>query len=398
MTLHAAWLDWPETKKLTALFAKHKVSLRFVGGCVRDALLEKIADDIDAATPLAPEHVMDLLETEGVKAVPTGIDHGTVTAVIGKKSFEITTLRKDTACDGRHAAVEYTEDWEEDARRRDFTINAFYLSPEGHLFDYFHGRQDLENGVVRFIGKADDRVQEDFLRILRFFRFYARYAKGAPDAEAMAACKKHAPQIAMLSGERIQQEMLKLLAASLVSPALTAMAEIQLLGRVIPRAEVENVKRLEQLEQKTGIVPQANIRLASLLAHASEKEIETLATRLKLPAVLGKFLKSTLARAEEIKPDITLAAQKKNLRRAGQKYYSAAVLVAAANASNPAAYLPLLDLPKQWTPPEFPVTGADLIAKGMVEGRELGTRLRELEEQWEASDYSLTKTELLKRI
>jgi poly(A) polymerase len=396
--LKPVWLEWAETKTLTTLFAKHKVELRFVGGCVRDALLEKIADDIDVATPLAPEHVVDLLETENIKAIPTGIDHGTVTAVIGNKTFEITTLRKDTSCDGRHALVEYTKDWEEDARRRDFTINAFYLSPEGHLFDYFQGVHDLERGVVRFIGKADDRVQEDFLRILRFFRFYARYAKGAPNAEAMTACKKHAPQLAMLSGERIQQEMLKLLATPKPSAALTAMIDTQLLGRVLPRAEVENVKRLELLEQKIGIAPRAELRLAVLMIHASEKDIATLTARLKLPTTLTKFLKYTLACANEIHPGMSLSAQKKMLRHAGKDIYIAAILIVAANTQDPEAYLSLLNLPQHWTPPEFPISGGDLKTCGIPEGRELGNALRSLEEVWEASDYALTKAQLLKKL
>jgi poly(A) polymerase len=397
-TLTPIWFSWPEVKTLTQTFAKHKVPLRFVGGCVRDALLDITAGDIDAATPLAPEHVIDVLQTENIKAIPTGIEHGTITAVIGKKSFEITTLRKDTACDGRHAAVEYTEHWEEDARRRDFTINAFYLTPEGELFDYHHGRADLEKHQVRFIGKADDRIQEDYLRILRFFRFYARYAKGAPDHEAMIACKKHAPQLAMLSGERISQEMLKLLAAAKPSAALLAMQETELLGRVIPRAEVENVIRLEIIEQKAEIAPQAELRLAVLMAHASDKDIDLLSSRWKLSNALSQHLAQVVSLSQYIRPDLSLAEQKKSLRRSGAGLYSAAVLVAAAKDKNGEAYLTLFELPKQWTPPEFPLSGADLKSQGMAEGKALGNQLRALEDAWEESDYVLSKAQLLKKL
>lgn len=392
--LKPEWLAWPETKKLTGIFAKHKVEFRFVGGCVRDALLHQTAEDIDAATPLAPEHIIDLLETENIKTVPTGIEHGTVTAIVGKQPFQITTLRKDTACDGRHAAVEYTEDWEEDARRRDFTINAFYLSPEGKLFDYFHGKHDLEHGIVRFIGKADDRVQEDFLRILRFFRFHARYAKGAPDAEAMVACKKHAPQIAMLSGERIQQEMGKLLRTEAPLGAMTAMKEAGVLDRVLPRAELECLARLSPFSKN----PPPELKLAVLMAHASDKDIASLAARWKLPNVLVRYLSSVLSAKAEISPDMSLAAQKKLLRRLGKEIYIAAIAVAATSAGEVSSYHALLELPEKWTPPVFPVTGADLIAKGIPEGRELGDRLRALEEAWEASDYSLSKKQLLTKI
>ena len=177
----AAWLHWPQTKRLVAAFAPYPQTLRFVGGAVRDSLLGREVKDVDAATTLLPEAVMALLEKAKIAAIPTGIDHGTVTAVIDGKHFEITTLRKDLACDGRHADVAFTDNWRDDAQRRDFTMNAMYLSPEGELFDYFDGETDARAGKVRFIGDAGARIAEDYLRILRFFRFFAHYGVGAPD-------------------------------------------------------------------------------------------------------------------------------------------------------------------------------------------------------------------------
>src|SRR5579872_7361897 len=210
-TLSPPWLKWPETQALIKAFADAKAPIRFVGGCVRDALLGRAVQDVDVATPLRPEATMALLQKAGIKAIPTGIDHGTATAVIHGKHFEITTLRKDVSTDGRHATVAYTDDWKEDAARRDFTINALYLSPDGELFDYFNGARDAKEGHVRFIGNAGERIREDYLRILRFFRFYAWYGKTEPDKEALTACTEAANNIGTLSGERVQQEMLKLL-------------------------------------------------------------------------------------------------------------------------------------------------------------------------------------------
>ena len=199
-----AWLEWPETQSLVRAFAAKNTELRFVGGAVRDALAGRATSDVDVATPALPEAVMELLAAANIQAIPTGIKHGTVTAVLDKKHFEITTLRKDVSTDGRHAEVAYTDDWKADAARRDFTMNALYLSPAGELFDYFEGEKDAMAGRVRFIGGADARIKEDYLRILRFFRFYAWMGKGEADADALAACAANAPKIATLSGERIR--------------------------------------------------------------------------------------------------------------------------------------------------------------------------------------------------
>jgi len=389
------WLASPEIKTLIAAFAKHEVPLRFVGGCVRDALLGKAAKDIDAATPLAPEHVMDLLKTENIKAIPTGIDHGTITAVINSRAIEITTLRRDIATDGRHAEVEYTENWEQDAARRDFTINAFYLSPEGELFDYHHGREDLEKGHVRFIGNAEHRIQEDYLRILRFFRFYAWYGKGVPDAEALTACAKHAAQIETLSGERIQQEMLKLLAAPMPLASFEAMQKASVLAQVLHNPEIENMAELLAFETEEKIIPDPPLRLAALLSSYTIKDIAALANRWKFSNALTKKLEILLKEKRHIQPAMTLAERKKLLRRAGTEIYRGIIALAAATSDASHAYRAMLALPYEWQPPEFPLTGDDLKQLGFTEGKYLGEMLKKLEEAWEASDYTLTKSQLL---
>ncbi len=185
--------------------------MRFVGGAIRNSLLKLKVEDVDVATKLTPQKVTELLEKSNIRAIPTGIKHGTVTALIDGKNFEITTLRSDISCDGRHAKVSWSSDWQEDARRRDFTMNALYLSAGGELFDYFCGTEDIEKGIVRFIGNPKERIAEDYLRILRFFRFFAYYGKGTINEEGLAACTSLAEGINNLSGERLQQEMLKIL-------------------------------------------------------------------------------------------------------------------------------------------------------------------------------------------
>ena len=223
----APWLTAESSRKLMDVLTASGAEARFVGGCVRDALLGKIdADvDLDVATGLLPDQIIERLEAAEIKAIPTGIAHGTVTAIIAGQSFEITTLRKDVACDGRHADVQFTDDFELDAKRRDFTINAMSTDRLGRLFDYFGGVEDLKAGRIRFVGNAEERVREDYLRILRFFRFYARFGRPPADQQALQACKVEAAGLARLSGERIRSEMLKLLASGNAVAALTLMSE-----------------------------------------------------------------------------------------------------------------------------------------------------------------------------
>lgn len=384
MTLCPDWLDLPETKTLIRAFDPG--TLRFVGGAVRDALLSRPVVEVDAATTLAPDATTGALTRAGLRAIPTGIEYGTVTALVDGRSFEITTLRRDIATDGRHATVAFTDAWQEDAARRDFTMNALYLSPEGELFDYFGGGEDARAGRVRFIGDPTQRIREDYLRILRFFRFHAGYGVGAPDSEALAACAALAPGIAVLSSERVQQEMLKLLPSPgcvetlrIVPPRVMA----ELFGTPV---DLSALSRLVTLETKVDPI----LRLAALTG----EHYRWPARRWKLSGAQDQRL-AELAQARALcPPDLLISGQKKLIRRLGSARFSDVVTLAWAQ-SNDVAYAGMRELASTWVPPVFPVSGEDLKALGFKEGRALGDKLRELEARWEASDYRLSKTDLL---
>lgn len=400
------WLAWPQTRALVAAFAKAKIPLRFVGGAVRDALLGIDVQDVDAATPAIPDAVLALLKKAKIRAIPTGIAHGTVTAVIEGKHFEITTLRRDVATDGRHAEVAFTDDWEEDARRRDFTMNALYLSPEGELFDYVGGQVDARAGQVCFIGETAARILEDYLRILRFFRFHAHIGKGAPDEVTLAICAQFAPKIAELSGERVQHELVKLLAAPAPQAVLSLMHEHKILPYALgfELRDTELFSRLVAIEALGGSLTAA-VKLAGFIlsvgAHMAEEEaLEILNERLKLSKATLRDIQIIIRHQKPLHPAIDETAAKKLLRKLGPQHFRHTVMLRWAAGEEPVvgthAYMHLLELAQRWHIPVFPVTGDDLKALGMEEGKELGELLAELEGRWEASDYTLGKEELLK--
>jgi hypothetical protein len=231
-----SWMTAPHTRAVLAALSAEGAAPRFVGGCVRDAELGRPVKDIDIATPDPPERVLALLERAGLKAVPTGLAHGTVTAISRGRPFEVTSLRIDVETYGRHAKVEFTDDWQADAGRRDLTINALSCAPDGRIFDYFGGLEDLRAGRVRFVGDPRARIREDYLRLLRFFRFHAHYGRGAPDPEGLAAAGELAPKATKLSGERVRAELLRLLAAPDPVPVLDLMAARGVLRVFLPEA------------------------------------------------------------------------------------------------------------------------------------------------------------------
>jgi len=261
-----AWMTATATRAVLAALTADGAVARFVGGCVRDAVLGRAVKDIDLATTDEPKTVIEKLERAGLKAVPTGIAHGTVTAVAEKQPFEITTLRRDVETDGRHATVAFTDDWIADAARRDFTFNAMFCDADGTLYDPFDGRVDLESGRVRFVGDAKKRIEEDVLRLLRFFRFTAWVGHPPHDVEAVAACREFAPKLVTLSGERVRNELLKLLAAPDPLPALALMDELDVTRHVIANPRDDRLRRLAAmiaLEAETGDpIP----RLAAIVA------------------------------------------------------------------------------------------------------------------------------------
>jgi len=357
---------------LKALDAKNGTA-RFVGGAVRDLLLDVPHEDLDLATTLQPDEVIRRLEAKGIKAVPTGIDHGTITAVSSGTVVEVTTLRADVSTDGRRATVAFTDNWSEDAGRRDFTINALYADPySGELFDYFGGLDDLETRTVRFIGEPLQRIAEDHLRILRYFRFHARYGHGDPDAEALAACTGRANDLMALSRERIADELLKLLAIDDPTPTVRLMIGHGIFEPVLP--EVASADRLESLaaaERSALVEPDPLRRLAALLP-ADAQVAERIAARLKLSNKAKKRIASAA--------DPSLGSGPQSLAyRIGTE--SAVDRLLLARQPEEAAAI------KGWKPPRLPLGGGDLISRGVPQGPEVARALRRIEDAWEAAGF-----------
>jgi poly(A) polymerase len=381
------WLAAPASRQVLEALMAGGSPARFVGGCVRDGLLglDQAGRDLDLATPEPPERVMELLKAAGLKTIPTGLAHGTVTAMTGGRRFEITTLRRDVATDGRHATIAFTDDFEADAARRDFTINAMSCDREGRLFDYFGGRADLAAGRVRFVGPAAARIAEDFLRILRFFRFLAHYGRLPADAEALQACAAAAPEIAQLSGERVQAEMRKLLAAKDPLPALGLMAETGVLAQVVP-----GVPDRERLARLLALAPQAHwlLRLAALLRGQARAAGEV-ASRWRLSSRDAERLS---ALTDEPLPPLgaTPAARRQALHRLGAERYADLVRLAAAEdpaADAGAALGEALAESAGWQPKALPITGHDVIGLGVPAGPAVGRVLAEVEDWWIAQDF-----------
>ena len=403
----SGWLSWPETQKLVAAFDGQGDALRFVGGAVRDALLKRPVSDVDAATTLPPQKVMSLLEKAGIKVVPTGLSHGTVTAVVEGKPFEVTTLRRDVQTHGRHADVVFTTDWQQDAARRDFTLNALYCDAQGKVYDYFQGVRDAKAGRVVFIGDALQRIEEDGLRILRFFRFHAHYGQEAINHEGLNACFQKRSMIEKLSGERIQQEMLKLLAADAAAEMIDAMIQSEVMEMVLPGArDTSSMHAWPRVRLMTDHQPDAAIALALLLRSTQDTAatLSALVKRWKISNKLQQRLTSA-TRFSAIATTMPEAEQKAMLRRLGNDGFLDRVLISWAEhlSETPdkaqmiaAAYRMMLNLAQRWDVPQFPLNGEDLQAVGVAPGPELGQWLQFLEQWWEREDYKPGKAELLK--
>jgi poly(A) polymerase len=383
----------PETQAVLRALGQGGAELRFVGGCVRDAVLGRPIGDIDIATPEPPERVIERLAAAGLKAVPTGIEHGTITAVAGGKPFEITTLRRDVETFGRHARIAFTDDWREDAARRDFTFNALSCTPQGVLYDYFGGLDDLAAGRVRFVGDARQRIAEDRLRLLRFFRFLAWYGRTEPDPKGLEAATEAAPALALLSGERIQAEMLRLLAAPDPIPVLRLMAERGVLSHALPaKFEIERIAKLIQVEALAGIAPDFIRRLGALLV-GDEPGILRLAERWRLSNTDRDRLTAMAAPGPKPSPESSSHEQRVLLYRTGSPSWADRVLIAWAETlgdrrdDDADHWRELLALPQRWRVPVLPVKGRDLRALGLKPGPRIGELLAVLETWWIDQDF-----------
>jgi len=382
------WMTNPRTEAVIGALRAEGAEVRFVGGCVRDAVLGRAIKDIDLATPDPPETVMALLKRAGLKAVPTGIEHGTVTAVAQGQPFEVTTLRRDIETYGRHAKVEFTDDWRADAARRDLTFNAMSLSPDGTLHDYFGGHDDLLAGRVRFVGDAVTRIEEDVLRLLRFFRFFAHYGKPPPDAEALAACRLMAPKLPGLSGERLQAETLKLLAAKDPAPVVALTQNERVLEHWLPEAHsVARLAALVKIENHLGREPDPLLRLAALIEGGAEAA-RAVAWRLRLSNADRDRLVAARDTAAFVLP-----VDNKGLRfalyRLGWETFRDSVLLSWAGAGvepDDPTWNELLSA-SETPPPTFPLQGRDFLALGVKAGPRVGALLKEVEGWWIEGDF-----------
>lgn len=384
------WLTAPETRSVLAAIVGRDGDARFVGGCVRNALLGVAVADVDIATSLLPDEVMRRLEAAGIRSVGTGLDHGTVTAVTNERAFEITTLRRDVATDGRRATVAYTDNWAEDASRRDFTMNALYADAAGLVFDPVGGLADLKLGRVRFIGDAATRIKEDYLRILRLFRIHAWYGKSEIDPVALHACAAARDHIKSLSGERIQKEMLRLLEAENPIAVLRAMAASTILSEVLPGdLNFERLQRLCDIDINNFFEADAILRLAALVT--SDAQAAPIATRWRLSNDDRDRLRGLASSMVKIVSYMSVPELQRVLYRQGQQRVRDLVRlrwaedVKPSNAVQWRAELAIID---SWARPVFPLTGRDVMSAGVPEGPLVGRVMSEVEEWWIDSNFT----------
>ena len=401
MNLNADQMPWMQTAEVLALFAALPAgSLRFVGGCVRNAIWNEPVGDIDLACQLDPEAVTSALDTAKIRYVPTGIEHGTVTAVIDGTPYEITSLRRDVETDGRRATVAYTTDWAEDAQRRDLTINALYADLSGRVFDPTGlGLEDMQSRKFRFVGQADDRVREDYLRILRFFRFLAWYGgQEKVDAASLKACREHQNGIKKLSVERIWMEMKKLLSAPNPVRACHIMLTNGILETVFPEANnVDGLEALVKLETREGIAPDPLLRIMAMSAR-EPLQMALLAKRLKMSKLETNRLRGWSDDDAQLSTDMEQRDKLAAIYKSGKSVISDRALLRAAGETDPiqsSRWMTLATLASEWVVPIFPLTGKDLTDVGVPTGPAMGKALKALEALWVRSGFSTEKPQLL---
>jgi poly(A) polymerase len=406
----APWLKGKSLQKLLAVLSAEGEGARVVGGAVRNTLLGQPVSDLDIATTCLPEETLRRAKEAGFKVVPTGIDHGTITVVAEGRPYEVTTLRADVGTDGRHAEVAFGRDWRVDAERRDFTINALYIEADGTIIDLVGGLADIESHTLRFIGDAEQRIREDYLRILRFFRFFAWYGKGRPESEGLKACARLKDGLARLSAERVWSELKKLLAAPDPSRALLWMRQAGVLTAVLPESEkwgIDSIHSLVKTELDLDWDVDPLLRLESMVPPNAERMTE-LASRLKLSNRERERLEAW-ANSVPPQPEISETGFAKKLYRSdkhGMRDRLRLALVSArAEALNDNAAMmraghlsKLLEFLDRFESPKFPLSGGDLVAAGLDKGPEVGKVHRALEDEWVESGFTLSRDELLAKI
>ncbi|SMF75860.1 poly(A) polymerase [Azospirillum oryzae] len=393
------WMTAPESLAVFDALASGGADARFVGGCVRDAWLGRPVKDIDIATHAPPERVMELLEGAGIRVIPTGIAHGTVTALCGGKPYEITTLRRDVETFGRHARVEFTDDWIEDAARRDLTMNALSCTPDGAMFDPFGGLADLAAGRVRFVGEARRRIEEDVLRLLRFFRFHAHYGRGEPDAEAMAACRELAPRLPTLSGERVRGELFRLLTAPCAAGVWRLMMGQGIMVHLLPEAmDTDRLERLISVERDLGAAPDPTRRLAAVLDSDRPGALRA-AEALRLSNHERDRLLAMVEPPVALAPADHQKALRQALYRLGDaELFGDLLLIAAAIHDGPldlAALRRALAVADDLPDLKLPIAGRDLLEMGVPRGPAVGEALKRVEGWWIAEDFQPSRDDCL---
>lgn len=405
----ADWLENDDLQHLLAALSQDGEEARIAGGAVRNALMGKAVSDIDIATTTIPDETEKRAQAIGFRTVATGKEHGTITVIANGVPFEVTTLRNDVATDGRHATVAFGRDWKIDAGRRDFTINGLYATAQGDVIDLIGGLADIEAGRLRFIGDADARIREDYLRILRFFRFFAWYGEGRPDADGLRACARLKDGMRQLSAERVWSELKKLLAAPDPSRALLWMRQAGVLSVILPESEkwgIDAIHALVEAGRDLGWPDDPLLRLAAMVPPDAAR-MAGLAARLKLSKAEALRL-SVWAMCDEISPDIPEAMLAKIAYRGDQQAVEDRLCLALASArgrvgDDPKAlmqaggYLRLLRFLESWQKPVFPLKGSDLAALGMQAGLDMGKALATLEGEWVEGGFRAGRQELLQR-
>lgn len=393
-----AWMAAPETVKVMQALFSDGGEARFVGGCVRNALVNRKVLDIDIATPLKPDEVIARLVSHKINYAPTGLKHGTITAVCDGRPYEITTLRKDVLTFGRHAEVAFTDDWATDASRRDFTINAMFATMDGDIDDPFGGIADLREGRVIFVGDPEKRIKEDILRILRFFRFYAHFGKGPPDEKALAACTLLAKEIPKLSPERIRQETMKIFESENCAAVWRIMLTQGIVTHFLPEATgIAVLEKLLWLEQKYESPAYPLRRLAAVM-DVTEAGLPHVCAALRLSNAQGTQLQKMIAGDDSISMYMDHADVRRLVYHHGNDMARSLLLLAAAKQEDEGDLAVLYNWATTFRPPRFPLEGNDLMELGWEEGPDIGFILGTMEAWWLSEDFAPGRMKCLEKL